>query len=302
MPLDDLIPLTNRISIVNSPTNGRFPMACSFLVAGTDTRALIDTGCGPEACRAVMEKHGVDLVLNSHCHPDHVSGNHFFRGKELWVPAERAGEVGKVKTLARRLVGPDPLVMKNWEDFVRQGLSMDDYAPTHTFGDRHAFDFGGVSLTALYTPGHLDDHYCFWEPRENLLLTFDVDLTTFGPFYGNPESDIGRFKASMQTIMDLSPAIAASSHQPPVRENVQEALAEFLAKFDRNEQRVAATLDIPRTFGEICARKPIFGKYIPGLEVLYTFFEGWMIRHHLNEMEASGKVACAEGRYRLAPS
>lgn len=177
---------------------------------------------------------------------------------------------------------------------------MDDYAPTGTFHDGLVLDFGGVRLMAVHTPGHLDDHYCFLEPEEGLLLTFDIDLTTFGPFYGNPESDIPLFKASMQKIADLRPAVAASSHQPPVRENVQAALAAFTAKFDRNRDRVAAALASPLTFDELTAKKPIFGRYIPGLEILYTFFEGWMIRHHIKEMEASGIVALGpDGRYRL---
>ena len=72
----ELIPLSDRLLIVNTPTNGRFPMAYSFLALGKRIRALIDTGCGTEACRWILREYDVDVVINSHCHPDHVSGNH----------------------------------------------------------------------------------------------------------------------------------------------------------------------------------------------------------------------------------
>ncbi|MCP4692177.1 MAG: MBL fold metallo-hydrolase [Desulfobacterales bacterium] len=293
-----LIPITDRLHLVNSPTGGRFPFAFSFLVMGTDTHALIDTGCGDKACRAVEEKYGVDLVINSHCHPDHVSGNHLFAGNELWIPEERASETGAVATLARRLLGPDPVIMANWENFVRSELGMRDYAHTRTYTDKERLDFGGITLQAIHTPGHLDDHYCFWEQEANILLTFDMDLTTFGPFYGNPEADIPLFRSSLEKIIAMRPDVVVSSHRFPVREHVEEELRAFLDKFKRNRDRVASVLDAPRTLEEVCALKPIFGKYIPGLEVIYGYFERHMVEKHLEGMEKDGLVEVQGSRFR----
>jgi glyoxylase-like metal-dependent hydrolase (beta-lactamase superfamily II) len=294
-----LIPLTDRLFIVNTPTNGRFPMAFSFLVLGTRIRALIDTGCGAEACRKILREFDVDVVINSHCHPDHVSGNHLFAGKALWVPRQRLAETGTIKRLSRRLMGPDPAARAAWEAFVQKGLEMEDYCPTQTFDDGDILEFGGISLQAVHSPGHLDDHYCFLEPEENIMLTFDIDLTGFGPFYGNPEADIDRFKASLDKIRDMRPRIVAGSHRPPVTVDVAEELLAFKAKFDRNEKRIAAVLDVPRNLDEICDLKPIFGKYIPGLETLYGFFERCMVEKHLADMTRQGHVTFQDGHYCL---
>ncbi len=277
-------------------------MAFSFLVLGTDTHALIDTGCGLKGCRHVLEEYGVDIVINSHCHPDHVSGNHLFAGKELLVPHQRVEEVGAVQRLARRLVGPDQAVMDSWEYFARQRLGMRDYEPTQTFQDGEIFDFGGISLQAIYTPGHLDDHYCFLEPEQNILLTFDIDLTAFGPFYGNPESDISRLRDSINTVMAIKPQVVASSHRLPVRENIQDEIDTFAAKISRNEERVAAVMTVPRSLEEICALKPIYGKYIPGLEIIYSFFERCMVQKHLEHMQTEGKIQFGEGKFLLNQS
>lgn len=297
--MDDLVRVADRLYLVNSTTNGKFPMAYSFLVKGTDTHALIDTGCGEAVCRDVVEKHGVDMVINSHCHPDHVSGNHLFEGKELWVPQERAAETGALERLARRLVGPDPEIIDSWLKFARQGLGMRDYRHTKTFGDNERLDFGGIALQTMHTPGHLADHYCFLEPRSGCLLSFDVDLTTFGPFYGNPEANIPAFRASLERIREISPSVIASAHRMPVRENVDAELETFATKIDRNGKRVLSVLDVPRSLDEICALKPIFKKYIPGLEVIYGFFERHMVEKHLQEMGRDGQVDFQEGQYFL---
>lgn len=297
MKLNGLVPIADSVFLVNSPTNGKFPMAFSFLIMGTDTRALIDTGCGEAVCRDIMADYGIDVVINSHCHPDHVAGNHLFEGRELWVPNERSAETGAIDALARRLVGPDPRIMDNWVNFVRDGLGMRDYRHTKTFCDGDVLTFGGISLQAIHTPGHLADHYCFLEPESNMLLTFDVDFTTFGPFYGNPEADILDFRASLAKIRALQPSVMASSHRMPIQEKVAEELDSFESKIDRNRDRVAAVLGTPRSLDAICALKPIYGKYIKGLEVIYGFFERWMVKKHLDEMVQTGQAECEAGNY-----
>ncbi|MCG8636429.1 MAG: MBL fold metallo-hydrolase [Desulfobacterales bacterium] len=297
MTKDELIPVTDKIFIVDSPTSGRFPLAYAFLVLGTDTRALIDTGCGPKACRQVMETFEVDMVINSHCHPDHVAGNHLFKGRALWIPEERSRETGTVDLLSQRLLGPDQEAAAFWRNWVRTMLSMEDYEHTDTFGHGHVFDFGGVSLEAVHTPGHLADHYCFLEPGTNTLFSFDVDLSTFGPFYGNPEADIPEFEASMDKIMEMDPACVASSHRLPVQENVMDELTAFKKKITRNRNRIMKALDRAMTLDELCALKPIFGKYLPGVEVIYTFFERCMIEKHLEQMLEKGLIRSDGEKY-----
>ncbi len=297
MAAGDLIPLTDRLFVVDSPTGGKFPLAYAFLVLGTDTRALLDPGCGPAACARVKTEYGVDTVINSHCHPDHVSGNHIFSDRELMVPAQRREEVGSIKRLSRRLMGPDPTVRKHWEHFVQEKLGLADYTPTQTFQDGDILDFGGISLEAVHTPGHLADHYCFREPVENIWLTFDMDMTKFGPFYGNPEADIHQFRASLETVRAAAPRVVASSHRLPVTENISEEIRLFGERFDRNERRLLRVLDRPRSLEEICGQRPLFGKYLPGMKVLYAFFEKTMIEKHLQDLLGRGDIILQDGKY-----
>ena len=60
------------------------------LVKGNELAVLIDTGYGKRNLRAFIEKHVTTpyIVINSHGHPDHIGGNHWFDAvyalKEEW--------------------------------------------------------------------------------------------------------------------------------------------------------------------------------------------------------------------------
>ncbi|MBI9075296.1 MAG: MBL fold metallo-hydrolase [Desulfatibacillum sp.] len=294
----DLVPLSDKLFLVNAPNEGRFPLSHSFLIRGEKT-VLIDTGCGLDVCRALMEEFPIEAVYNSHAHPDHIAGNFLFRGIDIFTPDVRSMETGTLDILATRLVGPDPKVMDFWKTFVRQFTGIEDYEATGTFSDGDILDFGGITLQAIHTPGHLEDHFCFWEPENKILMSFDIDLTGFGPFCGNPESDIQAFMESLDKVMALKPAVAASSHRPPIFKNAGRALQAFQDKFARNDQSILETLDAPKTLEEILALKPIYKKYFPGGEVLYRFFERNMISKHLARLEVQGRVTLAGGQYRV---
>jgi glyoxylase-like metal-dependent hydrolase (beta-lactamase superfamily II) len=80
------IRLTSNLSLIVGTDRGHFPMSHSFLVKD-DVSALIDTGCGIELLREIDRKYGIDLIINSHCHPDHSAGNWIFESIPVHAPA-----------------------------------------------------------------------------------------------------------------------------------------------------------------------------------------------------------------------
>ena len=53
---------------------------CCTLVKGSEMAVLIDTGYGVRNLREFVEKNITTpyIVINSHGHPDHIGGNHWF--------------------------------------------------------------------------------------------------------------------------------------------------------------------------------------------------------------------------------
>jgi len=275
---DSLIEIIPGLYLLPGQDEGRFPYAHSVLVEG-DGHALIDTGAGIERLRWLRDQAHLDMIISSHSHPDHTAGNWLFEGLPLYAPEQAADTFGRMKPLSERFVEPGPLA-ETWRHFVRQTMQFRDAPHTHTFGDGATFDLGRVTLVAIHTPGHVIDHTCFFEPNHGVLLSFDIDLTSFGPWYGHRESNIEQFKASIRRVMALEPRVVVSSHKGIIQDDVQGHLTRFLAVFDEREAKVRGLLAAGYGLSEMVGLAPFYGSY-PYAAGLLRYWETQMIRKHL---------------------
>ncbi len=171
--------ITDHISLIEGKNCGRFPFSHSFIIED-DSTVLIDTGCGVEIL-AQLKK--VDMVMNSHSHPDHASGNWLFPGSPLIVPEEEIDYNSNVRKLSVRYAGKK--LSRVWIDFVSKEMNFKDASPTNPYHDGQVLIYGDTSLEAVHTPGHTAGHYCFFERNDKILFSFDIDFTRFGPWYGH---------------------------------------------------------------------------------------------------------------------
>lgn len=291
---DALIPLQKDLYLVKGPFEGRFPEAFSYLVTG-DAVAIIDTGFSDDVAEWLQATYRPQIVVNTHSHIDHCRQNHRFVDATTWAPAMSFDTFGGVQKLSERFVH-EPEAAEEWRTTIRNDLLYRDCVPHRSFGDGHVFDFGSVRFTAVHAPGHTADHFCFWFEDTGTLLSVDIDLTRFGPWYGNPESDIALFRSSIGRVRALGPRRVSSSHRPPIDEDVDGELARFDARFDDNAERILALIERPRTKSELVEEKPIYRKF-PYREKVLRYFEGMMIEKHLRILEAEGKVRSEGGRF-----
>lgn len=277
--IDSLVEIIPGLFLVTSEQDGRFPFSHSFLADG-ELRALIDTGAGIERLRWLRSRFPLDMVIASHSHPDHTSGNWLFDGLPIHAPEQACDTFGRLGPLSERFAEPGRLA-EIWRQFVVQSMQFRDAPPTECFGDGATFDFGRVKLVALHTPGHVIDHTCFFEPTHGVLLSFDIDLTSFGPWYGHRESDIEQFKESIRRVMTLDPRVIVSSHKGIIQDDIRGRLARFLAVFDEREARVQSLLAAGYSVEDMIELSPFYGghKYAPEL---LRYWEELMIRKHLS--------------------
>ncbi|MDY6796566.1 MAG: MBL fold metallo-hydrolase [Actinomycetota bacterium] len=290
--------VSEGLYLVMGANRGRFPYSHSILAVG-DAIALFDTGCGAEAIREVTGRFPVDLVINSHTHPDHFSGNHHFREHELWVPEMFADILPDLEAMSLRLAGEGDAA-RDWLHLVREILGHRPTPCTDRFREGDVIDLGRLRLTALHTPGHTADHFCFLEEGKGILLSFDIDLTPFGPWYGHVECDLGDFRSSLRRIRDLEPRMIVSSHRHPVTSGIREELDAFEAHFDARTMRIAGMLEEGSAMPEELSRvSPIYG--VPQSDFpLFRYFESRMIEKHLELLvEEGGAVIMEDGSYRL---
>lgn len=281
------------VFLVRGRNRGRFPSSCSVVIHGGRT-ALIDAGCGEEALKIIAEKWNLDMVILSHGHPDHCSGAYLFPPDLLWCPRESMDTTGNLRAMAGRYVLPE--LREEWVLFVKKEMGFRDFTIANTFEHLHRFDLGGHVLEAFRCPGHTEDHYCFRLAGTGIVFSTDIDLTSFGPWYANEESDIEKFKQSIRLLKDSRPDCVVSSHIGVVREGIGEKFDRFLGVFNQRETRIMASLSNARSIEELADLALIYRKY-PYRSRLLRGWEITMLRKHLDQLVRLKMVGRENGKY-----
>ncbi len=284
----ELVEIIPGLWMIPSANGGRFPFPHGLLVEGA-TRVLIDAGCGLPGIDELRTARPVDYVISSHSHPDHTALNWKFAGRPLFAPQYAADTFGDFEVLGERFLEPGPLASE-WRGFVTSAMEFKTARPTHTFGDGHVFDFGRLSLVAVHTPGHTCDHMCFFEPTHGVLLSIDIDLSSFGPWYAHRESDIDTFERSMHKVMALDPRIVVSSHKGIITEEIPERLQRFWQVVESRDQVLLDSLPLVNNLEELTDLSPFYqGRPRAGANLL-RYWEKQMIRKHLVRLAARGAI------------
>ena len=104
--------------------------------------------------------------------------------------------------------------------FEQVVLDQFHYAPrpdAQGFSDGDVFDLGGgVTVEAVHLPGHTRGHSGF--RMDGVFFLSDIDLTGFGPYYGDVWSDLEDFEASLAKVRDEEADFYVTFHHKGVIE------------------------------------------------------------------------------------
>ena len=151
-------------------------------------------------------------------------------------------------------------------------------------------------MESIHAPGHSDDHYCFYFPGEKIMLTTDVDFTPFGPWYGNEESDIDKFIASINRLKEYDIQKLIPSHREVIREDIEGHFNEFLDIFDYRDKKILEFLTSPKSMDDFVEEALIYRKY-PYWESLLRYWESQMISKHLGRLISKNLVVERDGKF-----
>ncbi|MFX1512769.1 MAG: MBL fold metallo-hydrolase [Promethearchaeota archaeon] len=288
--------ISKDIFLVKGMNRGRFPYSHSILILSHNKKyVLIDTGCGIETLKKINEKFNIEYILNSHGHPDHCAGNWVFNNQAppIYVPKEGFKTAGNLLELSNRFTEPGYLA-EYWRGNIAKLLKFNEFKPTHTYEEKSQFEIGNITLQPIHTPGHTTDHYCLYEPHHEILFSFDIDFTSFGPWYGHRESSISEFKKSIDKLKDLPIKLVVSGHREIVSSNFSRHFETFYHKFKERDGRILALLEQgPKFIEQLVNEAPIYGSF-PYAEVLLRYWEEQMIKKHLKQLIKKDLVIIAD--------
>lgn len=301
-----MMPVTDTIFVIQGNNRSRSPFSNAVCVLDR-TRLLMDTGCGLDIIRHIGSAATIDSVILSHSHPDHTSGTWLLKeicNPDVAVPCQGSDSIARADKLASRFVSRD--LEDLWKKAYLPVTGFRDFTFTSEYRDGSEFSTGKNRFIALHTPGHLQDHYCLWEPDEKILVGFDIDLSPFGPWYGNPESDMELFAKSLEQIGRLPVEIYISSHARPVKPpHFIKRLKAYVSALHDRDASILAIIPKDSRIGieEIVDASPIYCiDYRLHPDRILRFGETQMITKHVRHLIDMGRITEDEhGRYRRTP-
>ncbi len=290
--------LTDDVSVLCGAAKGGYPSGNSLLVRGSGETVLIDPSID------VVSRGGVpapvDAIINSHSHEDHIAGNGMFSDARIHVhEADLPGVTSMDGLMA--VYGLDGSARTEFEQTVIDEFHFTPRPDASGFTDGHVFDLGGrTRVEAVHLPGHTRGHSGF--RIGDVFFLSDIDLTGFGPYYGDVWSDLDDFEESLVKVRDEDAAFYVTFHHKGViegRETFLELLDGFHAVIGRRHGAMLEFLAEPRTVEDMVAHRFI---YRPHVEMAFVdSVEQRSAEMHLARMIRQGEATEVEpGSFRAA--
>jgi glyoxylase-like metal-dependent hydrolase (beta-lactamase superfamily II) len=237
---------------------GKYPHGNTVVVRGAEERLVIDPSLG---IVARTSRPGADRLVNSHCHEDHVAGNHLYPDIPWHLHEADIHGMQSLEAMMEIYGYPEPIHSGFAKAVVEQFL----YVPNPDaipFSDGDVFDLGGgVRVHVIHTPGHTRGHCALLVEPDGMLYLGDIDLSSFGPYYGDAWSDLEDFERSLHKVRGIEAGAWATFHHIGVLED-RDAFLERLDRFEAviadRERRLLEFLAEPHTLDEIAAHRFVF--------------------------------------------
>ncbi len=292
------IRLTPSVSVLQGEDNGAYPSGNSVLVQGASETVLIDPSVTVVANGGAPAP--VDAVINSHGHEDHLPGNSLFAEARIHIHNDDL----PAATSLDGLLDVYGLEGQRRADFGHQIVDEFSYRArpdAQGFEDGHVFDLGGgVAVEAMHLPGHTRGHSGLI--IDNVFFLSDIDLTGFGPYYGDAWSDLEQFDESLRRAREVEADWYVTFHHKGIiegRRTYLEMIDRFHAVIETRHRAMLDHLAEPRSIDDMVRHRFV---YRPQVEnVIVEAVEQRTAELHVARMLDRGEAVEVEpGRYQRA--
>ncbi|MBI3370446.1 MAG: MBL fold metallo-hydrolase [Betaproteobacteria bacterium] len=285
------------VTVYFGEKSGKYPDGNQVVVRGRDATAAFDTPLVANRLGPVLD--AVDLVILGHVHEDHMAGLHRMPAVRVFAPKLDLAAAQSWDGLARHY-GYRRQVLAEMRAKIERDFHYVPRPDAIGYPDGHVWNLGGVQVRAVHMPGHTAGHCVLLVEPEGVAFIGDIDLTGFGPYYGDGCSSLAAFRQTVDRIADLPARTWVTSHHKGViteRARFLELLNAFREKFDLRAQSILGALAAqPRSLDALVSHRFL---YPPGYQDVYIEdAERKTILEHLDELVAAGRVALSEGFYR----
>jgi glyoxylase-like metal-dependent hydrolase (beta-lactamase superfamily II) len=278
------------VAVYFGDKGGKYPDGNQVVVRGRDAMAVFDTPQVANRIGAVLAD--ADLAILGHVHEDHMAGLHLLRGKPLHVHHADLAAAQSWAGLSRHYGYPQPVL-----DSMRHKIEANfHYAPRPDalgYDDGAVWELGGVRVRALHFPGHTAGHCVLLVEPDGIAFIGDIDLSGFGPYYGDASSSLADFRRSLARLRELPARAWITSHHRGVyteRKAFDAALDAYAARIDEREARLLERLTAGAlSMAELVRQRLLYP--VQADDPWIDCAEQRSIGQHLAELVAAGRVS-----------
>ncbi len=283
------------VTLLTSPEGGRYPFGNSLLISGTEGTVLVDPSL--EVDRRGDAGADIELIADTHAHEDHLAGLHQVPEVPVVVHPEEAGAVRDPEVLLSGfgMADAEAAVFRRQ---LRKNFHLSDHARVDTVDDGAVLELGRRSVTFVHLPGHTAGHCGLLVEPDGFLFLGDIDLTSFGPYYGDLSSSLDDFVTSIERLRDMDARWYGTSHHAGVLDDRQAflgALNRFAAVIDRRDDTLLELLRRPRSLEDVVANRLVYRPHVQ------LPFAAAVKRRtavlHLERLVRHGRVVPVDGGY-----
>mgnify|MGYP001070022909 CR=1 FL=1 len=264
--LADVEVLSPRVARILGQNPGSFTLqGTNTYVVGTGRRRiLIDTGEGKATYAPLLERFlrensiDIDRVIITHWHRDHTGG------------------IGQVFDLSGKTIPVHKFLDEENDDELKESnISLEPVL------DGAVFSAEGVTLRAVHTPGHTEDHLCLYMEEENAIFSGDCVLGQGTTHFTN----LRQYMSSLRRIADTKCGMIYPAHGP-VLPNGLDKVNEYIAHRQARENQVLELMGSmgPCTIDALV--ETIYANYPPSVHAAAAMG----LSQHLEKLKEEGRV------------
>jgi glyoxylase-like metal-dependent hydrolase (beta-lactamase superfamily II) len=273
-----------RRVIAENPSKFTYRGTGTYLIGHGDV-VVVDPGpvldSHRDALATALTGERVRGILITHCHSDHSPLAAWLR-EETGAPTYAYGPHGPVD---------DEDDEGEIDDGVKIEETIDvDFVPDVAVADGEVIDLGpGLTVTAVYTPGHTSNHTCYALAEPSVLFTGDHVMGWSTTVVSPPDGDMADYIESLRKVAGRRDAMLVPTHGSPRRDGPEYVAALVDHRLERERQVVDAVRrgvdTIPAIVTELYAEVRAELHKPAGRSVLA----------HLVKLVGDGEVAVATG-------
>ncbi len=269
------------IWFIPGENKGKYPFCHSIYLEGPGI--LIDPASDRKRLMALKDSPGVQAVWLSHWHEDHFLHLDLFEGVPLSITKADAPTLSSIEAFLNGY-GVEPQDREMWRKLAVDMFHFRPRKPDQYLITNKSHLFGSLKIDILAAPGHTPGNIALHFPNQDVLFIGDYDLTPFGPWYGDVDSNIQQTIESVRMLRKFQATTILTSHEQGIFESPPDDIwNRYLNVIAERENKLLEALSTPCSMDDIVNKWIVYRKPREPLP-FYTFAEKALMRKHLADL------------------